>query len=90
MLTKSERLFLDLYYRESFLREDGHAHQEAAKRGITYDHCTALWLHYKEARAKDGSGPWAGPYPEIPENPNLPCPWLTKEAMESRIEELKD
>lgn len=88
MLTKHERLFLDLFYREDFLLEDGHAHREAAKRGINYDHCAALWHPYKDARAADGSGPWSGPYPEIPDDPNLPCPWESREQVESRIKEL--
>jgi hypothetical protein len=89
MLTNQERLFLDLYYREGFLLEDGHAHQEAARRGITYDHCAALWHHYKEARAMDGSGPWDGPYPEVPNDPALPCPWESREQLEARIAELE-
>jgi hypothetical protein len=88
MMTKQERLFLDLYYREDLLREDGHAHQEAAKRGITYDHCAALWNPYKGARAAEGLGPWEDTYPEIPEDSNLPCPWESREDLEARIKEL--
>ena len=87
MLTQHERQFLDLYYREGFLLENGHAHQEAQKKGITYDHCAALWHSYKETRAADGSGPWDGPYPPLPNDLNLPCPWASKEALEARIKE---
>lgn len=68
--------------------EDGHAHQEAAKRGITYDHCAALWHPYKEARAAEDLGPWDDAYPPIPDDPNLTCPWESKEQVESRIKEL--
>ena len=89
MLTKQEQLFLDLYYREGFLLEDGHAHQEATRKGITYDHCAALWLLYKEARTAQGLGPWEGLYPDIPSDPNLSCPWDSREQLEARIEELQ-
>jgi hypothetical protein len=88
MLARSERLFLDLYYRESFLLDDGHAHQEARKRGITYDHCAALWHPYKETRMADGSGPWEDAFPPIPPDPSLPCPWESREEIEKRIEQL--
>lgn len=64
MLTTAEREFLDLYYRENFLHEDGQAHQMARERGITYDHCAAPWHPYKAAR--QSLGPWPDAFPPIP------------------------
>jgi hypothetical protein len=85
MLTTAEREFLDLDYREGFLHErEGHAHEVAQARGITYDHCAQLWHPYKEAR--EHLGPWPEAFPPIPPDPSLPCPWESREDNEKRIE----
>jgi hypothetical protein len=36
-----------------------------------------------------GAGHWGGPYPPLPDDPNLLCPWDSKEDLEARIAELE-
>ncbi len=86
-LLPQERQFMDLYIREMHLGNyEGHAHRLSDERGINYEHFTQLEPFYMEYWG--GAGNWGGPYPPLPENPNLPCPWDSREQMEARIAEL--
>jgi hypothetical protein len=83
-LLPQERQFMDLYIREMHLgQNDGHAHRVSAERGITYNHYLQLEAAYMEYWG--GAGNWGGPYPPLPDDPNLPCPWASKEELEARI-----
>ena len=87
-LTSHERQFMDLYIREMHLGDyDGHAHRLSDERGITYNHYTQLEPAYMEYWG--GAGNWGGPWPPLPDDPKLPCPWESKEQLESRIAELE-
>lgn len=78
---------MDLYIRELNLGEyDGHAHRLSKERGITYDHYNQLHDTYMEFWG--GAGNWGAPWPPLPENPNMPCPWDSREQVGARIEEL--
>jgi hypothetical protein len=79
---------MDLYVREMHLGDyDGHAHRLSGDRGITYDHYTRLEPAYMAFWG--GAGNWGEPWPPLPEDPNLPCPWASREELEARISELE-
>jgi hypothetical protein len=81
LLTVNERQFMDLYIREMHLGQyDGHAHRLSDERGITYDHFARLEPAYMEY--------WGEPWPPLPDDPNLHCPWDSREHIEARIAEL--
>ena len=87
-LLPQERRFMDLYIREMHLgQSDGHAHRLSAERGITYSHYLQLEPAYMEYWG--GAGNWGAPYPPLPDDPHLPCPWDSKEELEARIAELE-
>ncbi len=82
-----ERQFMDLYIREMHLGQmEGHAHRLSEERGITYSHYLRLEPAYMEYWG--GAGNWGGPYPPIPDDPDLPCPWDSRDQIEARIAEL--
>lgn len=85
--TRDERQFMDLYIREMHLGQyDGDAHRLSDERGITYDHHTPLEPAYMEYRG--GAGNWGAPWPPLPDDPNLPCPWDSGEQIGARIADL--
>lgn len=88
MLTKHERQFMDLFLREGFTQDDdGHAHRSSRARGIVYDDFVRLYPFYEETWRVLGK--WPDHLPPLPEDPDLPCPWPSKERLEARIAELE-
>jgi len=89
MLTVAERQFMDLYVREGFTHDyNGHANSISKAIGITYDHFATLWKYYKVAW--ETVGEWPDHLPPLPPDPNMPCPWETVTALETRIKELQN
>ncbi len=87
-LLTQERQFMDLYIREMHLGQNtGHAHRLSNERGITYNHYTKLEPAYMEFWG--GAGNWPEPWPPLPDDPKLPCPWESAEQLEARIAELE-
>lgn len=87
LLTDNERQWMDLYIREMHLGQyDAHAHRLSEERGITYNHCNQL--HDAYMAFWGGAGNWGAPEPPLPDDPNLPCPWDSREHIEARIAEL--
>jgi hypothetical protein len=88
MLSQAERQFMDLYLREGFTHDyEGHAHRASRERGISYDHFVELYPYYQEAWKFVGE--WADHLPPVPEDSRLPCPWDSKDQLETRLRELK-
>ncbi len=88
MLTECERQFMDLFLREGFGQDyEGHAHRAARARGIVYDHFVRLYPFYEDAWRMLGE--WPDDRPPLPPDPNLPCPWTSREQLEARIAELE-
>jgi hypothetical protein len=84
MLTEHERRFMDLYLREGFTHDyEGRAHRDSWARGITYDHYVRLYPFYEEAWRTLGE--WPDHLPPLPDDPDLPCPWDSREQLEARI-----
>ncbi len=87
-LLPRERQFMDLYIREMHLGQNaGHAHRLSRDRGITYDHYLRLEPAYMEYWG--GAGNWGGPYPPLPDDPEMSCPWDSREHVEARIAEVE-
>jgi hypothetical protein len=88
MLTTQEREFMDLYVRASFMHDyDSYAMTLTKSLGITYDHFARMYPFYHETWK--ATGEWPDAFPPIPEDPEPPCPWPNKEAMEARLDELE-
>jgi hypothetical protein len=86
-LTRHEREFYDLWWGEVSMHYLGRAHYLAARRGITYDHFSSMWLSYAAAWNSFGYS-WCYHIPPLPLDLDLPCPWDSAEAMASRINQL--
>ena len=88
MLTPHERQFMDLWLREEYTHDyEGHAQRASRDRGITYDQFVELYPFYQDAWKLIGQ--WPDHLPPLPEDPNLPCPWDSKEELEARLLELR-
>ncbi len=87
-LLPHERQFMDLYIREMHLGQNaGHAHRLSWERGITCQHFLRLEPAYMEYWG--GAGNWGGPYPPLPDDPEMSCPWDSRKQLEARIAELE-
>jgi hypothetical protein len=79
MLTTEEREFYDVWFREECGYPATYATRLSDERGITYDHFTRLEPAHMEYWG--GAGHWGEPWPPLPDDPNLPCPWDSREHM---------
>jgi hypothetical protein len=78
---------MDLWLREGYTHDyEGHAQTTSRERGITYDHYVELYPFYPEAWKPIGQRP--DHIPPLPEDPQLPCPWESREKLEARLQEL--
>jgi hypothetical protein len=87
ILTQAEREFYDVWFREDCGYPAVYATPLIHSRGITYDHLMRMYAFYIETWKSIGE--WPDGFPPMPENPEPPCPWPTREALEARLEELE-
>jgi hypothetical protein len=89
MLTREEREFYDVWFMEDCEHTATYATPLAHSRGIDYNHFARMWPFYHETWKELGMESWDGWAPPLPDNPEPPCPWPTREAMEARLDELE-
>jgi hypothetical protein len=89
MLTTEERLFYDVWFREDCGYDEAvYATPLAHSRGIGYGHFARMYPFYVKTWEEIGFD-WPDGCPALPKDQTPPCPWSTKEAMETRLNELE-
>lgn len=89
MLTPEERAFYDVWFREDCEHRADYATPLAHSLGVGYNHFARMWPFYHETWKKLGLAEWDGGTPPLPDNPEPPCPWPSRETIEARLEQLE-
>lgn len=89
-LTREEREFYDVWFREDCYRTGDYATKLSHSRGIGYNHYARMYPFYIETWKVLGMECWEEEaMAPLPENPEPPCPWTSWEEMEARLDELE-
>jgi hypothetical protein len=88
MLIEAEREFYDVWFNENCRQTAGYATLASRERGITYNHYARMYPFYYETWKTLGLD-WSDGFPPLLKDPTPPCPWSSREAIETRLDELE-